>query len=119
MATTTTLGSMLVGSTDPERLRSWYRAAFAPDQPDEGPLDVGGVLLVFDRRADIADENAEPGRSIVNFHVDDAHAAATHLNSVGVTWLAELERRPSGWFATLQDPDGTYVQIIEFDEGVR
>jgi Glyoxalase-like domain len=117
--TTTALGSILVGSTDPDRLRSWYRAAFAPDQPEQGPLNIGGVLLVFEKRTDVADKNAEPGRTIVNLHVEDAHEAETHLNSVGVTWLAELERRPSGWFASLLDPDGSYVQIIEFAEGVH
>lgn len=117
--TTTALGSILVGSTDPDRLRAWYRAAFAPDQPEQGVLKVGEVLLVFEKRADLADKNAEPGRAIVNFHVEDAREVAAHLNSIGVTWLAELERRPSGWFATLLDPDGSYVQIIEFAEAVH
>jgi hypothetical protein len=117
--TTTALGSILVGSTDPDRLRSWYRAAFAPDQPEQGPLKVGGVLLVFENRTDVASENREPGRTIVNFHVEDAHEAAAHLNTIGVTWLAELERRASGWFASLLDPDGSYVQIIEFAEAVH
>jgi hypothetical protein len=114
---TTAIGSILVGSTDPHRLRSWYKAAFAPDQPEHGPLNVGGVLLVFETRTDVGPENPEPGRTIVNFHVEDAHEAEAHLNSVGVTWLAELERRPSGWFASLLDPDGSYIQIIEFADG--
>jgi hypothetical protein len=117
--TTTSLGSILIGSADPDRLRSWYRAAFAPDQPEQGPLNVGGVLLVFERRSDVADKNPEPGRTIVNFHVEDAHEAEAHLNLIGVTWLAELERRQSGWFASLLDPDGSYVQIIEFAERVH
>jgi hypothetical protein len=92
---TSVLGSILIGSTDPERLRSWYRAAFAPDQPEEGSLDVGGVLLVFNKRSDVADANVEPGRTIINLHVEDAREAVTRLNDVGVTWLAELERRPT------------------------
>ena len=108
------IGSILIGSMDPDRLRSWYRAAFAPDQPEQGPLDVGGVLLVFDERSEVADTNAEPVRTMVNFHVEDAHETAAHLNAIGVTWVAELEQRPSGCFATLLDPDGSYVQIIEF-----
>jgi predicted enzyme related to lactoylglutathione lyase len=112
---TSVLGSILIGSTDPERLRSWYRAAFAPDQPEEGSLDVGGVLLVFNKRSDVADANVEPGRTIINLHVEDAREAVTRLNDVGVTWLAELEQRPGGLFATLVDPDGSYVQIIEFN----
>ena len=111
------LGSILIGSTDPERLRSWYRGAFAPGQPEEGSLDVGGVLLVFNKRSDVADANVEPGRTIINVHVEDAREAVTRLNGVGVTWLAELERRPGGLFATLVDPDGGSVQIIEFNRG--
>jgi hypothetical protein len=112
---TSVLGSILIGSADPERLRSWYRAAFAPDQPEQGSLDVGGVRLVFDKRSDVADKNIEPGRTIVNVHVEDAREAVTRLNDLGVTWLAELERRPAGLFATLVDLDGSYVQIIEFN----
>ena len=111
---TSVLGSVLIGSTDPDRLRSWYRAAFAPDQPEQGALDVGGVLLVFDKRPEVADKNPEPVRMMVNFHVGDAHETVAHLNAIGVTWIAELEQRPSGFFATLLDPDGSYVQIIEF-----
>jgi predicted enzyme related to lactoylglutathione lyase len=113
--TTTAIGSILVGSTDPDRLRSWYRAAFAPDQGEQGPLDVGGVLLVFDKRSEVADKNPEPVRTMVNFHVEDARETVAHLNAMGVTWIADLEKRPSGFFATLLDPDGSYVQIIEFD----
>jgi predicted enzyme related to lactoylglutathione lyase len=50
---------------------------------------------------------------ILNFHVDDARAIAAHLNTLGVTWLVEPERREAGWFGTLVDPDGNYIQIIE------
>lgn len=113
---TSVLGSILIGSTDPERLRSWYRSAFAPDQPEQGSLDVGGVLLVFNKRSDVADANTEPGRTIINVHVEDAREAVTRLNDLGVTWFAELEQRPGGLFATILDPDGSYVQIIEFNK---
>ena len=111
--TTPVLGSILIGSSNPERLRSWYKAAFAPDQPDTGPLQVGAVMLVFNGRTDVADGTAEPGRAIVNFHVEDARQAVARLNDLGVTWLVELEQRSGGKFATLVDPDGSFVQIIE------
>ena len=70
---------------------------------------------MFNKRSDVADANTEPGRTIINVHVEDAREAATRLNDAGVTWLTELERRPGGLFATLVDPDGSYVQIIEFN----
>lgn len=109
-----TLGSILLGTTDPDGLRDWYRKAFAPDHEGDGPLDLGGFLLVIDSRDDIADKAAEPQRVIFNFHVDDARAVVARLDELGVSWLAELEDRGSGLFATLLDPDGNYVQIIEF-----
>lgn len=113
---TPALGSILLASTDPDRLRAWYRAALAPDQSSEGPLDLGGVKVVFDRRSDIDDKNPEPGRAILNFHVNDARGVAGRMNEVGVSWLVEVEQRPAGLFGTLVDPDGNYIQIIEFNE---
>lgn len=77
---------------------------------------IGGFRFVFPRRDDIEDKTAEPGRLILNFHVDDARGTAARLNQMGVSWLQELEERPSGLFGTLIDPDGNYLQIIECTE---
>jgi hypothetical protein len=102
-----------LGSTNPDQLRSWYGAAFAPDDGGFGFLNFGGFPVLFDRRSDVSDKNPQPGRMILNFHVDDAHTTAARLDALGVSWVAELERRPDGWFGTVLDPDGNYVQIIE------
>jgi hypothetical protein len=110
----TTLGSILLGTTDPDGLSAWYKDRFAPDHEGSGPLDLGGFLLVIDGRDDIADKNPEPARVILNFHVDDARAEVARLDAIGVTWLVELEERGPGLFGTLVDPDGNYVQLIQF-----
>ncbi|SDM27093.1 VOC family protein [Allokutzneria albata] len=112
----TALGSILLGSANPRRLRDWYRAAFRCEPRDDGFIDYGGVSLLIDGRDDVAKATAEPGRVILNFHVEDARAVATHLDQLGVEWLARLEDRGPGLFATLVDPDGNYVQIIEMSE---
>lgn len=109
-----TLGSILLGSTNPARLQAWYQAAFAPDHNVDGFLIFGGVNLLIDERDDVSATNAEPGRVILNFHVDDARTMATHLTTLGVSWLVELEERDDGLFGTLVDPDGNYIQIIQF-----
>jgi predicted enzyme related to lactoylglutathione lyase len=117
------LGSILLGTTNPRRLRDWYAAAFGPDggsftevTPTMFAANFGDVGLLIDGRDDVTDTNPEPGRVILNFHVDDARATADRLNEQGVKWLVELEDRDGGLFGTLVDPDGNYVQIIELTE---
>ncbi len=122
---TSTLGSILLGTSNPERLRDWYAAALAPGDGGGGFTEVtptmfactfGDTSLLIDGRSDVVEKNPEPGRVILNFHVDDARATADHLKALGVTWLVELEEREGGLFGTLVDPDGNYVQIIELKE---
>lgn len=109
-------GSILLGTTDPERLRAWYAAAFEPETDVDGWLRFGPVGILVDRRDDVSAKNPEPGRVIVNLHVSDARALAERLDRLAVTWLVEPEQRADGWFATIIDPDGNYVQIIELND---
>jgi catechol 2,3-dioxygenase-like lactoylglutathione lyase family enzyme len=111
-----TLGSIILASTDPERLRSWYEQAFDVTPNPDGFLELGGVAMLVVPREGIADRCAEPGRIILNLHVDDAKATVAHLDELRVTWVAELELRVDAWFATMLDPDGNYVQVIELTD---
>ncbi|GGP02725.1 VOC family protein [Nonomuraea glycinis] len=117
------LGSMLLASTDPKRLRTWYVTALEPaeetDVESYGVLRFGDFHLFIDTRTDIGDKNPEPGRMVVNFEVPDARAVVARMNDLGVTWVAELEDRDGSLFATAMDPDGNYVQIIELSEAHR
>ncbi|XVV00452.1 VOC family protein [Actinosynnema sp. CA-248983] len=106
-------GSMLLGTTRPAELRAWYVKALAPGSPDEGPVDLGGFLLVIDGRDDVEPKNGEPGRVIMNFHVDDFTEAEAQLNAAGTEWIA-VEDRERGKFGTFTDPDGNYLQVIEW-----
>jgi uncharacterized glyoxalase superfamily protein PhnB len=118
-----TLGSILLASTEPERLRAWYVDAFAPGtekiENGYGVLSFGGFYVLIDSRTDVGDANPEPGRVILNFDVDDARATAAHLSDMGVKWLAELEDRNGSLFGTVIDPDGNYVQIIQLSDQHR
>lgn len=108
------IGSILLGTRDPDRLRDWYDAAFGARPNDDGFLAFGDIGVLIDRRDDVADATAEPGRVILNLHVDDARSLEQHLDSVGATLLSRVEERDHGMlFGTVVDPDGNYVQIIE------
>ncbi|MPZ71712.1 MAG: VOC family protein [Nitriliruptorales bacterium] len=117
------LNSVLLASTDPDRLGAWYAAALEPDDDTKMDpyrvLSFGGFYVMIDTRTDISDTNPEPGRVIFNFDVADARAVAARLGEVGVEWLAELEDRDGSLFATAIDPDGNYVQIIELSDEAR
>ncbi|MGH3467416.1 MAG: VOC family protein [Thermocrispum sp.] len=119
-----TVGSMLLSSTNPQRLRDFYAQALdvKPEQTPDGGYDLfnlGGFYVLIDTRDDIGDRNPEPGRLIVNIDVDDARATADRLEAAGATWLAPLEDRDGNFFATAIDPDGNYLQIIQLSAAAR
>lgn len=114
-----TLSSILLGTTDVDRLRDWYETAFGVVAREDGFIEFGAIALLIDERDDIAARPVEPGRVVLNFHVDDAQAIALGLERAGVKWLVPLESRPDGWFATALDADGNYIQIIELSESYR
>jgi hypothetical protein len=95
--------------------------ALAPESTGEGTIDLGGFLLVIDERDDVEAKNDEPGRTIINFHVrtiinfhvDYLDAVAAQLNAAGVEWISVADRA-KGRFGTFADPDGNYLQIIEW-----
>ena len=105
------------GSTPEQPWKSARELGWAAiDLPEEhGGLALGFAQLglVIEQRDDVAAKTAEPGRHIVNFGVEDIEAAAAHLRTLDVEWLVHPEDRGVGWFATLIDPDGNYVQLIQ------
>jgi len=117
------LDSILLASTDPDRLHAWYAAALDPEEDTKMDgylvMKFGGFHLVIDTRSDIGETNPEPGRIILNFDVADARAIAARLDEMRVKWLAELEDRDGSLFATAIDPDGNYVQIIQLSDEAR
>jgi predicted enzyme related to lactoylglutathione lyase len=117
------LDSILLASTNPERLAAWYVAALEPEGDTKADeyrfLTFGGFNIIIDSRDDITDVNPEPGRLIHNFDVDDARAIVSRLEGMGTKWLADLEDRDGSLFATAIDPDGNYVQVIELSDEHR
>jgi predicted enzyme related to lactoylglutathione lyase len=110
---TTHIGSLLLASTDPDRLRRWYADAFDAEPDVDGHVVLGLAVIVVPRD-DIADRTVEPGRVLLNFHVPSIQDAAARMDELGAPWVAPVEYRDAGlWFGTVEDPDGNYVQLIE------
>ena len=109
------LSSLLLASTDPDRLRKWYAGMLGAEPDPDGFLHFGPVAVLVDGRDDLAATAREPGRVILNYEVTDIAATARFLDSRGVTWVSSVEYREDGgaWFGTVEDPDGNYVQLIQ------
>ena len=109
------LGSVLLGTRDVTRLRRWYVDRLGAQPDPDGFLHFGGVAVLIDHRRDVHDEAAEPGRVILAYHVPDITSLVATLDGKGADWVTPLEYREDGaaWFATLRDPDGNHVQLIE------
>lgn len=110
---TPNLSSLLLGSTDPIRLRDWYCRAFGVEADQFGFITLGQLGILTEQRGDVSPKSPEPGRIIFNLDVADAEAVIAGVEAAGTTWIAPLEERQEGWFATFTHPDGNYVQVIQ------
>jgi catechol 2,3-dioxygenase-like lactoylglutathione lyase family enzyme len=112
-----TLGSLILASRDPQRLRRWYVEAFGVEPDADGFLGLGDVAVLVSADDTLSDRTLEPGRVLVNVHVVDIERRVADLarRFPDLTWVAPLEHRAGAgaWFATLVDPDGNRVQLIE------
>lgn len=56
----------------------------------------------------------DPLRIMLNFSVEDIHAAHARLASRGVAFSRPPEQEPwGGWVATFTDPDGNTLQLLQ------
>ena len=115
------LGSILVGSSQVDAMKDWYRACFSPDENEMGAFAFGGVQLFIEEHSEVSGSNEDGHRIILNLDVSGCRDLEAHLNSHGVTWVREVEQMPFGLIGTVADPDGNMLQIIEWgatpDEG--
>ncbi|MDE0493214.1 MAG: hypothetical protein F4Z31_22510 [Gemmatimonadetes bacterium] len=115
------LGSILVGSSQVDAMKDWYRACFGPDENEMGAFVFGGVQLFIEEHSEVSGANENGHRIILNLDVSGCRDLEAHLNEQGVTWVREVEQMPFGLIGTVADPDGNMLQVIEWgatpDEG--
>jgi len=50
----------------------------------------------------------------LDLDVTDVREWEKYLDSKGVTWVRRVEQTPNGLIGTVEDPDGNYVQVIQW-----
>ena len=110
-----TFGSVLIASSQVDTMKEWYRACF-PDAKENqmGAFEFGGAALFVEEHSEVSGPAKEPARMIINLSVDDCRAIESHLRSQNVNWIREVEQTPHALIGTVSDPDGNYVQVIQW-----
>ena len=107
-----------INSSDPERLRAFYRDVVGLEaNPELGPgaFRAGAASFAIGEHSEVTGATKEPERVLYNFFVDDAAAEQAQLESRGVKFTRAAEREEwGGIIATFTDPDGNYMQLIEY-----
>jgi hypothetical protein len=108
------IGSLLLGSSRVDEMKTWYRRAFGVAENDMGAFEFGGVQLFIEPHSEVSGSVLEPARSIINLDVEDAEGLAEHLRQLDTKYVREVEQESFGLIGTVADPDGNYLQIIQW-----
>lgn len=107
-----------INSAQPEALVAFYRDVVGlPPHPvmGEGTFDLAGAALLIDGHSEIHGPAQEPARVLINFFVEDLAAEQARLEAAGVRFIRTAGREYwGGVISTFTDPDGNYLQLIEF-----
>lgn len=79
-----------------------------------GAFIVGSTPFFVEPHSEVSGPTKESARCIFNLDVTGCRELESHLKEMGVRWVRPVEQMPFGLIGTVADPDGNYVQIIEW-----
>ena len=104
-----------------ERMKQFYRevVGLSDDFPALGnPFMAGGTALYISAHSEVHGDTQEPARVLLNLFVTDLAAEQKRLEGHGVEFIRSAGREPwGGIISTFTDPDGNYIQLVEFRPG--
>jgi predicted enzyme related to lactoylglutathione lyase len=108
-------------SEQPEALIAWYRDVLQlpPSDMGEWAFRVGeNTYLVIDGHSETHGKAKEPQRYLINFMVENLAAEQARLEALGVEFIRKGGRESwGGVISTFLDPDGNYLQLLEYKPG--
>jgi predicted enzyme related to lactoylglutathione lyase len=112
--------SIMLGTAQPAALVAFYSGVFGrPADMNDGGYSgwqVGSGFVTIGEHSDVHGQAKEPARIILNFESQDVLGEFARLKALGVTVIKEpysmSDGEPTGWIATLADPDGNYIQLM-------
>jgi predicted enzyme related to lactoylglutathione lyase len=114
VATPMQLGSIIISTSDKERMLRFYHDVLGIPFNAAGKLHSQGDIIHPALHDSIHAPPVEPFRIMITFDVADIHQTANELEERGVVFIRPPEREWwGGWIATFCDPDGNYLQLLQ------
>jgi len=127
MKRVTGIGGIFIKSSDPQRLREWYRKHLGIDfeewggyafrwKSDDNVTGVGTtVWTIFDGASNYFAPSTAP--FMVNYRVADLRALVETLRAEGCQVMDKIDESEYGKFGWVVDPDGNKLELWEPPEG--
>lgn len=127
MKRVTGIGGIFIKSSDPQRLREWYRKHLGIDfeewggyafrwKSDDNVTGVGTtVWTIFDGTSNYFAPSNAP--FMVNYRVADLRALVESLRAEGCQVMDKIDESEYGRFGWVVDPDGNKLELWEPPEG--
>jgi predicted enzyme related to lactoylglutathione lyase len=123
MKRVTGIGGIFIKSSDPQRLREWYRrhlgleieewGGLAFRWKDDANVDGAGTTVwnVFEGTSDYFAPSSAP--FMVNYRVADLRSLIAALRAEGCQVMDKIDESEYGKFGWVVDPDGNKIELWE------
>jgi catechol 2,3-dioxygenase-like lactoylglutathione lyase family enzyme len=109
--------TLMIGTGEPEAMVRFYGEVLGlpcDDRYADPVFKAGGASIRILNHAGISGRSGEPARMQINLFVTAVREEWERLSEQGVRFVREPEEEWwGGVVATMEDPDGNFVQIIE------
>ena len=118
------LAGATIWSEDLKNLLPFYRDVLGLTVRLETPAfvvfgETGAPALALGTHSEVRGRNADPARHMVGLLTDDVSADWKRLKAARVEFVEDPKDYGNLWLATLKDPEGNLVQLLQFKEGSR
>lgn len=77
--------------------------------------EAGAPALALGTHSEVRGRNADPARHMVGLLTDDVTADWKRLKAAGVEFVEDPKDYGNLWLATLRDPEGNLVQLLQLN----
>lgn len=114
------LAGATIWSEDLNKLLPFYRDVLGLPVGVQTPgfvvlAEPGTPALALGTHSEVHGRNADPARHIVGLLTDDVTADWKRLKAAGVEFIEDPKDYGNLWLATLRDPEGNLVQLLQFN----